>query len=964
MKRLISAVLCLMFILTAYSGSVQAKGNDISAVSEQEYTRIGEDYEIFDDNVLLSKRDGSVWTWVINKDSLKTLDCYIAEMFQIPGLQDVKQFRYKSPEENSRAIINYVALKKDGTVWYWDSKITETDTAIIHSPMGTPSPITELNQVTSLVADFFYDNSNFKTLFVLKSDGSVWSWGSEIGGASSIPIQSKLIDDVVSISSANGFAYAVKKDGSVWKWSTSDYLPHNNSKDKGPEQVKGLSDIVKIETGAYPNYAYKKDGTVWSWSAYNSASVPEQLHGATGARSIAEFSTMLQDRFIDSIYALRTDGQLWSVYNDDKVFPGLTDIASVHNKVKDRYSKWYYALKKDQTLWAWEDDYYSLPKLVVFTKGTAAGYRSGTVGQPTGDRPGTTGTPTSDRTGTATQSTGNRNGTTGTPIGGQTGKKTQPTGSLPATGDQATGDGSGTTSTSTVDRSGTKAQSAIRMPEINLFPFITILQPGGQQFITASNVLPGTKITYTIEDPSIGTLSNVNGIPVITANKSGQTVVRATATRAGFPNETAYFLLYVMDSSMSPNTYLTAVGSIPDADRQNPVIVEGLTQAGELVITAATSEKVAPVNGQLVVTPELMDRLAGNASKAKLAVKQALSENRITLARELMVNAEILLLSGQNEYIFKLYKDSLVGRKGIDYITVHAGDAKLMLNVATADRLFDSRTVIVIRLVQADKGGYRVQFSDEEGQELSSVSSNILLILPAKQTNATHTSVFYSNGKKVQPIGGKFNPSQNGIEAEINRSGTYFVDENPKSFPDVDDRDPELQQAVQFLASKGIVTGKENGNFETDSLLTRAEFTAMLVRAFYALDETATESFSDVHPPQWHHPYIASSEKKHIVEGYPDGTFKPDKTISREEMTAIGARYLHEKKHYYYPANPEDYLSQFVDKETISNWAKPTMSLAVKQRLIDVPANKRINAREAVTRGEAVRMLYRLYLLL
>ncbi|WP_242069678.1 S-layer homology domain-containing protein [Paenibacillus dendritiformis] len=51
-----------------------------------------------------------------------------------------------------------------------------------------------------------------------------------------------------------------------------------------------------------------------------------------------------------------------------------------------------------------------------------------------------------------------------------------------------------------------------------------------------------------------------------------------------------------------------------------------------------------------------------------------------------------------------------------------------------------------------------------------------------------------------------------------------------------------------------------------------------------------------------------------------------------------------------------------MDKETISNWAKPTMSLAVKQRLIDVPADKRIKAREAVTRGEAARMLYRLYL--
>lgn len=78
MKRWMAALLSLMLILTALSGSVQAKGNDISAVSEQEYTRIGEDYDILDDNVLMAKNDGSVWTWVINKDSLKTLDYYIA----------------------------------------------------------------------------------------------------------------------------------------------------------------------------------------------------------------------------------------------------------------------------------------------------------------------------------------------------------------------------------------------------------------------------------------------------------------------------------------------------------------------------------------------------------------------------------------------------------------------------------------------------------------------------------------------------------------------------------------------------------------------------------------------------------------------------------------------------------------------------------------------------------------------
>ncbi|MDU5140808.1 MAG: S-layer homology domain-containing protein [Paenibacillus dendritiformis] len=930
MKRLMAALLSLMLILTSHSGLALAKGNDISAVSEQAYTRIGEDFDILDGNILLAKKDGTVWYWDIFGYPLHESDpFYKARLIQLPGLQDVKQFSFEGNDGESRLMTNYAALKKDGTVWFWDAR---NNTYLRDSSRTAPKPIKDLNHVTSLVADYSSRYQKFKTLFVLKSDGSVWCWVGRLGKGSSTA-QYKLLDDVVSIKSADRHVYAVKKDGSVWQWEAYMYWPQNQFHYEGPKQIKGLADIVNIEMGGLTNYAYKKDGTVWSWPMYEPESIPIRLHKATGTRGIVQFSSQPADSNIDTTYALRKDDKLWSIDNG-RVFPGLSNIASVHHKDKGRQKGKYvfknYVLKKDQTLWAWEDSVSALPKLVVFTTELASGHRSGKGNKPTGDRPGTANKPTGDRPGTADKPTGDRFGSTDKP---------------------------------TRDRPETKAQPVIRtLPEVSLYPFLTMLQPGGQQFITANNVLPGTKITYTIDDPSIGTLANVNGIPVITANKAGQTMVRATATRAGLPDETTYLLLYVADGSMLSDTYVTAVRSIPDADKQNSVIVEGLTQAGELVITAASSEKPIPVNGQLVITPELIDRLAGNASKAKSVVKQALSENKIVPARELIVNAELLSLPTQNEYMFKLYKDGLAGRNDVDYITVHAGDATIVLNVATADRLFHSLQVIVIRLVKENNGGYRIQFEDEQGRDLANVPSNIKLILPANEADATHASMFYTNGKKAQPIGGKYNPSKNGMEAEINRSGTYFVDENSRSFPDVDDRDPELKQAIQFLASKGIVKGKDKGKFEPDSLLTRAEFTAMLVRAFYALDETATESFSDVHPPQWHHPYIASSEKKHIVQGYPDGTFKPDHTISREEMTAIGARSLHEKKHYFYPANPEKYLNQFVDKETISNWAKPTMSLAVKQRLIDVPADQRIRAREAVTRGEAARMLYRLYL--
>ncbi|NTU31603.1 S-layer protein [Brevibacillus sp. HB1.1] len=904
MKRWMAALLSLVLILTAQSNTVQAKGNDTRDVYEQQYTRIGEDYHILNDNVLLSKKDGSVWTWYIYGHPLSASDpFYEAKLMQIPGLQDVKEMTVKRKSARGNYIVNYAALKKDGTVWYWDAApVTTLET----SSASVPRQIKDLKNGTSLVAHY---TGAYKVLFVLKSDGSVWSLGSEIGttkGGSPTTVRTKLLDDVVSIKMANGIVFAVKKDGTVWRWKANSYLPNNRSKNTSPEQMNGFADIVKIEPGISTSYAYMKDGTVLSWSTADTNKHPLYLHAAKDARTMVQLDS-IRDRNIDEAYALREDDQLWSVDNNHKVFPELTDIASIHHSDFSPPKRYYYVVKKDQTLWAWADSI-ALPKLVVFTGETA-----------TSNRPVKTDKPTAERPRTADKPTGNHPGAT--------------------------------------------AQPVIRTtPEMSLYPYITMLQPGNKQFIAVNNLLPGTKMAYTIDDPSIGTLSNVNGTQVVKANKPGQTIVRATASRAGSPDVTASFLLYVVDSNTLSDTYYTAVRSVPVADRQRPFIVEGLTQAGELVITAASSEKPKLVDGQLVITSDLIDRVADNARKAKNAVEQTLSENNIALARELVVNGEILSLPDQNGFTIKLYKDSFTNRKDVDYLTVHAGDAKLTFNLATVNRLFHSLPVIVIRLVENNNGGYHVQFLDEQGQELSNVSSNIRLILPANQADATNNSVFYSNGKSTQPIGGKFNPYNNGMEAEINRSGTYFVDDNTKTFPDVDNRDPELQQAVQFLGSKGIVTGKEDGNFEPDSPLTRAEFTAMLVRAFYALDETATESFSDVNPPQWHVPFIASSEKKDIVKGYPDGTFRPDHTISREEMAAIGARSLHEKKNYYYPSNTEDYLNQFTDQQTISEWAKPTMALAVKQRLIDVPANKQIRAGEAVTRGEAARMLYRLYL--
>ena len=110
------------------------------------------------------------------------------------------------------------------------------------------------------------------------------------------------------------------------------------------------------------------------------------------------------------------------------------------------------------------------------------------------------------------------------------------------------------------------------------------------------------------------------------------------------------------------------------------------------------------------------------------------------------------------------------------------------------------------------------------------------------------------------------------------------TDWEKKSFPDV----PANQwyaQAVETLAGLGIVSGYEDGTFGPNRNITRAEFVTIAM-AFSTL-ETGKSPFIDVKDTSWAAPYIVSAAKQGWISGYTDGTFGPDKNISRAEAVSI-----------------------------------------------------------------------------
>ena len=109
--------------------------------------------------------------------------------------------------------------------------------------------------------------------------------------------------------------------------------------------------------------------------------------------------------------------------------------------------------------------------------------------------------------------------------------------------------------------------------------------------------------------------------------------------------------------------------------------------------------------------------------------------------------------------------------------------------------------------------------------------------------------------------------------------------------------DDWYNNAISTMTNAGIVNGYPDGNFYPNDNITRAEFATMAVRFFAGDDEEITEdAFPDI-ADHWANYEINLAYAKEIIEGYPDGTFKPDQEITRAEAMTIVNRVLERHPH-------------------------------------------------------------------
>jgi hypothetical protein len=108
-------------------------------------------------------------------------------------------------------------------------------------------------------------------------------------------------------------------------------------------------------------------------------------------------------------------------------------------------------------------------------------------------------------------------------------------------------------------------------------------------------------------------------------------------------------------------------------------------------------------------------------------------------------------------------------------------------------------------------------------------------------------------------------------------------------FPDVT-AETKYASSIEYLADRGIVGGYADGRFGPENTLTRAELLKILLEAQdgFVLPPVPSEPcFPDVGTAGWFVPYVCYAKEIGMVEGFPDGSFQPNKSVSKAEAVKM-----------------------------------------------------------------------------
>lgn len=171
---------------------------------------------------------------------------------------------------------------------------------------------------------------------------------------------------------------------------------------------------------------------------------------------------------------------------------------------------------------------------------------------------------------------------------------------------------------------------------------------------------------------------------------------------------------------------------------------------------------------------------------------------------------------------------------------------------------------------------------------------------------------------------------------------------------------PWARDAIENLAGLGVVKGVTGTLFMPNNTVTRAEFAAMLVRAF-KFDTAPVGSLADVRYDKWYYREVMIAENFGIVSGDAGNRFYPERPITREEIAVMVFRALQASGRRF-NVHDNSVLEKFIDRNNISPDAVSSMAVLVGEGIIEGLQGNTLGPKYNATRAQAAVFIYRVLL--
>ncbi|MEM5768150.1 MAG: leucine-rich repeat protein [Bacillota bacterium] len=256
-------------------------------------------------------------------------------------------------------------------------------------------------------------------------------------------------------------------------------------------------------------------------------------------------------------------------------------------------------------------------------------------------------------------------------------------------------------------------------------------------------------------------------------------------------------------------------------------------------------------------------------------------------------------------------------------------------------------------------------FSVTSGKDtISEFGGNVTVAVPYtpkadEDPNSIVTYYINSQGQLEMVSNCAYDPATGTVSFTTDHFSQYAVGYNKVEFSDIK-AGAWYENAVDFTAARGIVTGTGNGNYSPDGRLTRGQLLVMLMRAYGIEPDTdLSNNFSDA-GNTYYTGYLAAAKRLDITEGLGNNLYAPYKQITRQEMFALLYNTL--KVIGELPEGTEKAdgtIAGYSDADSVASWAKDAVGVLAGADIIG-GSNGKLSPKSTTTRAEMAQVLYNL----